>query len=78
LSIPEYWVIDVKGKQVLAFRLIDDKYQQINESVALMGLSIDLLEQTLNRLDRDNGNAALWFATQIQQNAINKPDILPS
>ena len=77
LGIPEYWVVDVKGKQVLAFRLVDGKYQQINESIALMGLPINLLEQTLDRLDRDNGNAALWFANQIQQNAI-KPDILPS
>ena len=65
LGIPEYWVIDVKGKQVLAFRLIDGKYQQIDESVALSGLPIDLLEKTLDRSDNDNGNAALWFASQI-------------
>jgi Uma2 family endonuclease len=66
LGIPEYWVIDVKGRQVLAFRLVDGKYHQISESVALTGLPIELLEQTLDRLDNDNGNAALWFATQIQ------------
>jgi Uma2 family endonuclease len=74
LGIPEYWVIDVKGRQVLAFRLVDGKYQQISESVALTGLPIDLLEQTLDRLDNDNGNAALWFATQIQP----KPSIDPA
>lgn len=68
LGIPEYWVIDVKGRQVMAFRLVDGKYQQIDVSVALSGLSIDLLEQTLDRLERGNGNAALWFATQIQPN----------
>jgi Uma2 family endonuclease len=66
LGIPEYWVIDVKGKQVLAFRLIDRKYEQCSTSVALTGLPIELLEQTLDRMDNDNGNAALWFATQIQ------------
>ena len=66
LGIPEYWVIDVKGRQVLAFRLVDGKYEQCSESVALIGLPIELLEQTLDRMDNENGNAALWFAAQIQ------------
>jgi Uma2 family endonuclease len=66
LEIPEYWVIDVKGRQIFAFRLIDGKYQQCTESVALTGLPIELLERTLAQMDNDNGNAALWFASQIQ------------
>ena len=66
LAIPEYWVVDVRGKQVLAFRLVEGKYQECNESVALTGLPIDLLEQTIARIDNNNGNAALWFAAQIQ------------
>ncbi len=66
LGIPEYWVIDVKGKQVLAFRLVEGKYEQCSESVALTGLPIELLEQTLEQMDNENGNAALWFAAQIQ------------
>ncbi len=66
LGIPEYWVIDVRGRQVMAFRLIDGLYEQCSESVALKGLPIDLLEQTLAQMDNDNGNAALWFAAQIQ------------
>ncbi len=65
LEIPEYWVVDVKGRQIFAFRLIDNKYQQCTESVALAGLSIELLERTLAQMDNDNGNAALWFASQI-------------
>jgi Uma2 family endonuclease len=66
LGIPEYWVIDVKGRQVLAFRLVDSKYEQCSESVALAGLPIELLEQTLEQMDNENGSAALWFAAQIQ------------
>jgi Uma2 family endonuclease len=66
LGIPEYWVIDVKGKQVLAFTLIDGKYEQCSESLALTGLPIELLEQTLEQMDNENGNAALWFAARIQ------------
>jgi Uma2 family endonuclease len=66
LEIPEYWVVDVKGKRVMAFRLVDGKYQECIESVALTGLPIDLLERTLERMDDDNGNVAIWFASQIK------------
>ncbi len=67
LAIPEYWVVDVKGKRVLAFRLGDGKYQECSESVVLSGLPIELLERTLERMDNSNGNAALWFAAQIEK-----------
>ena len=66
LEIPEYWVVDVRGKRVLAFRLVDDQYQQCIESIALAGLPIELLDQTLARMDDDNGNVAMWFAAQLQ------------
>jgi Uma2 family endonuclease len=66
LAIPEYWVVDVRGKQIFAFRLIDGKYQQCTESVALLGLPIDLLEQTIAKMDNVNGNAAVWFAAQLE------------
>ncbi len=67
LRIPEYWVINIRGRQVIAFRLQENgKYQQCNESVALAGLSITLLEETLERLSEGtNISAALWFAQQI-------------
>lgn len=66
LEVPEYWVVDVRGKRVLAFRLLDGKYQECIESVALAGLPIELLDRTLERMDDDNGNVAMWFASQIQ------------
>jgi Uma2 family endonuclease len=66
LEIPEYWVVNVRGKQVIAFRLINGEYEECIESVALTGLPIQLLEQTIDRMDNHNGNAALWFASQIQ------------
>jgi Uma2 family endonuclease len=67
LEIPEYWVVDVRGKRVMAFRLVDGKYQECIESIALAGLPIELLEQTLARMDDDNGNVAMWFASQLQK-----------
>ena len=66
LEIPEYWVVDITGKRVLAFRLQSDKkYQQCEYSVALEGLPISLIEQTLQQLTQGNGSAALWFAQQM-------------
>lgn len=69
LEIPEYWVLDVAGARVLAFRLqADGRYQQCDVSTALEGLSIALVEQTLARLKSEsNGAAAVWFAQQISK-----------
>jgi Uma2 family endonuclease len=66
LAIPEYWVIDVRGKQVLAFQLIDGNYQECSESAVLIGLPITLLEKALEQMVNNNGKAAKWFAEQIK------------
>ena len=67
LGVPEYWVIDVRGKRVFAFRLQSDGiYKLCSESVALKGLPISLLDQTLERLDEGtNISAAIWFSQVI-------------
>ena len=67
LQIPEYWVIDVLGKRVFAFRLqANGKYAECGESVALEGLQIPLLEQIITRLNEGtNVSAASWFYEAI-------------
>ncbi len=67
MGIPEYWVVNVRGKQVFAFLLqADGHYQQSDVSQALTNLPIVLLEQTLAQLETGtNGSAALWFAQQL-------------
>lgn len=67
LGIPEYWVIDVRGNRVFAFLLQSSgKYQLIETSQALQGLSIELLEQTIAKLATDsNITAAQWFNQQV-------------
>jgi len=66
LKIPEYWVVDIKGERILAFRLQDNgKYQECDFSGALEGLPISLLSETLKILGQGNGMAAMWFAQQI-------------
>jgi Uma2 family endonuclease len=68
LGIPEYWVINVPGKQVLAFQLVDGRYQQCDTSIVLPGLPIALLEDTLEQLDQGtNISAAAWFMQAIGQ-----------
>jgi Uma2 family endonuclease len=67
MGVPEYWVIDVQGRRVLAFRLQDDGYyEQCAESVALPGLKMELLEATLEQLQQGtNILAANWFMKQL-------------
>jgi Uma2 family endonuclease len=67
LKIPEYWVIDVRGRRVFAFQLQENgEYKACTRSSALAGLPISLLEQTLEQLPGgSNTAAAAWFAQQI-------------
>lgn len=66
LGIPEYWVVDINGERVLAFRLQENgKYQECEISGALEGLPIALLSETLKLLGEGNGTVAMWFAQQI-------------
>ncbi len=69
LGIPEYWVIDVRGSHVFAFRLQGDgKYQLTNMSETLKGLPIELLENTIAKLETDsNFSAAQWFSQQVMK-----------
>lgn len=67
LGIPEYWVVDIRGRRVFAFQLQENgKYQVCTHSQVLAGLPIVLLEQALLRLNEaTNTNVAAWFAQQI-------------
>lgn len=66
LGIPEYWVIDVRGRRMFAFELQNGKYEVCTHSQALSGLPIALLDQTIDRLATEtNTSAAAWFAQQI-------------
>ncbi len=69
LGIPEYWVIDVRGSRVFAFLLQDDgKYQLADMSGVLKGLPIELLENTIAKLETEsNFSAAQWFSQQVME-----------
>lgn len=67
LGISEYWVIDVQQCQVLAFGLgVNGEYQPITISNVLRGLEINLLSQTLARLDKETNTAAAnWLMEKL-------------
>ncbi|MEO0868837.1 MAG: Uma2 family endonuclease [Cyanobacteria bacterium J06642_11] len=67
LGIPEYWVIDVRGSRVFAFLLdTNGQYQLTETSQTLKGLPVDLLEQTIAKLETDsNITAAQWFNQRV-------------
>jgi Uma2 family endonuclease len=67
LEIPEYWVIDLRGKRAIAFLLqANGKYQQCDRSGALAGLPMSLLEEALHRLSQEtNISVARWFGEAI-------------
>jgi Uma2 family endonuclease len=69
LGIPEYWVIDVRGRRVFAFVLDENgQYQDCTHSIALSGLAIALLEQALQKLGQEtNTSVAAWFAQEISK-----------
>jgi Uma2 family endonuclease len=68
MRIPEYWVVDVRSRQIWAFILVDGRYEDCQISQALMGLPIDLLAATLPEADRGNGAAVRWFSQQLKNN----------
>ncbi|PSF31158.1 hypothetical protein C7H19_23140 [Aphanothece hegewaldii CCALA 016] len=68
LKVKEYWVIDVKKADIIAFKLETDNTQRINQSLVLPNLSISLLKELLQKTRQMNQSQAIaWFITQIQQ-----------
>ena len=74
LGIPEYWVIDVQGSRVFIFQLNENnQYQLCETSATLSNISVELLEQTIEKaLLETNGQAAIWFAQQLKEKSEKK------
>lgn len=72
LKIPEYWVIDVKGRRVFAFNLSEaGAYFEVESSQVLSGLKISLLNQALENLSVSNVEAATRFLQQVKQEQLS-------
>jgi Uma2 family endonuclease len=71
LGVKEYWVINVKSAEILAFAIADAESARgsyrITRSQVITGLEIAILEEAL-RLSRENnhGQVTSWMLTQFQ------------
>jgi Uma2 family endonuclease len=68
LDVAEYWVVDVKKAQIIAFKIITQGgSQRIRESGVLPGLEISLLEEGLRQSRvTDHSAVGAWFLSQVQ------------
>jgi Uma2 family endonuclease len=67
LRIPEYWIVNVQAKQILAFAIAPDgSVRQIQESQVFPGLKLRILAQALERSRQENQSATnAWLMQQL-------------
>ncbi len=68
LKIPEYWIVNVQTMQILAFSIAPDgSTRRIQESLVLLGLKLEILEQALQRSRQENqSTTTAWLMQQFQ------------
>ncbi|MBW4688923.1 MAG: Uma2 family endonuclease [Komarekiella atlantica HA4396-MV6] len=67
LGVQEYWIVDVRNVQVMAFAVENLGSRRITESQVLPGLAISLLNDALRRTRQMNqGQVGAWLLTQFQ------------
>ncbi|MEM8504869.1 MAG: Uma2 family endonuclease [Cyanobacteria bacterium P01_D01_bin.1] len=67
-DIGEYWVVDVKGKEVFAFDMRDERSGRIWASGVLPGLKMDLVEEALRRSQTESDGAIIqWLMKTFAQ-----------
>ncbi|HBE19906.1 MAG TPA: hypothetical protein DEG17_24295 [Cyanobacteria bacterium UBA11149] len=68
LRIPEYWIVNVQARQIIAFAIATDgSIRRIQESQVLPGLRLAILEQAIGRSRQENQSATTaWLMQQFQ------------
>lgn len=68
LNVGEYWIVDVKKAQIIAFAIGNGGSQRITQSQVLPGLAMSLLESALQRTRTTTHSQVFsWLLTQFQQ-----------
>lgn len=68
LGVAEYWIIDVRNVQVIAFAVENNGSRKITQSLVLPGLAISLLEEAFRRTRQMNQSQVVaWLLSQFQQ-----------
>ncbi|MGD1804214.1 Uma2 family endonuclease [Dapis sp. BLCC M126] len=65
LKVKEYWIVDVKNVDIIAFTMVDGGSKKITESQVLPGLIIDVLKEALQQSRSVSQNQV--FASLISQ-----------
>ncbi len=66
LGVREYWVVNVKAAKIIAFEVANGSNRQIQTSLVLPGLPMDLVEEALQRSQTDdNGSVRRWLIQQF-------------
>ena len=68
LGVSEYWILDVKNVQVIAFAVADGGSKRISKHQVLPGLTISLLNQAFRRTRQMNQRlVGAWLMEQFQK-----------
>jgi Uma2 family endonuclease len=68
LGVDEYWIVDVRNAQLIAFAIADGGSRRIDVSGVLPNLQISLLNEALLRTRQTNhGQVSAWLLTQFQK-----------
>ena len=67
LEVTEYWIVDVKNVQIIAFTVEKEGSRRIEKSVVLPDLEIAVLEEALRRSRQTNhGAVSAWLLEEFQ------------
>lgn len=68
VGIQEYWVVDAKLREIVAFTIADRRSGEIQDSLVLPGLEIALVEEALKRSQtEDDGEINRWLLQIFSQ-----------
>ena len=66
LGVGEYWVVNVKAAKIIAFEVANLGSRQIQTSLVLPGLPMEIVEEALRRSQTDDdGSVSRWLIQQF-------------
>ena len=67
MQVKEYWIVDVRSVEIIAFAIQNNGSRRISESQVLPGLELSFLQEALQRTRQTNQNkVTAWLLTQFQ------------
>lgn len=67
IGVREYWIVDVKNVQLIAFEVRDLGSRRIRRSQIISGLDLSILEEALRRSRNENhGKVSAWLLNKFQ------------